>query len=362
MLLLSSVRLSRAALPVFFAMSALAIGCSTPPDSMFTHHDFAGIDDVDLAGMDLAGVGPDFGEGGTMNNRPWSDKSMAGAAQLWSVWSNGTSTWAVGDNATILKGDLTTPFAADTAMKPSSTAALYGAFGVAGVPQLAGQAGLWTYNGTPAPGNWAAATNTAGFNIASVWTASDGVSFLVGSGLVKKQNGTNWDSLGGIDTQPFSVFGFKDVGSGYTVYACGAASGTISRIWKYTTASGTFAAENTNGSQAALYGIYGFSESDIYAVGDGGTILHSTGTGVWTQQPVAGVTTALNAVGGASPDEVYAVGDNGVVLQKLSATATTWTNEKSALPNPSENRNFLGVWANASQVWVVGVMGAILSR
>ena len=61
----------------------------------------------------------------------------------------------------------------------------------------------------------------------------------------------------------------------------------------------------------SLYGVWGSGADDLYAVGDNGTILHSAGGNVWDVQS-SGVTVPLRAVGGSGAN-VYAVGD-GVIL------------------------------------------------
>ena len=342
----------------------LAAACANPiDDSTITKHDFAGtsgdLAGADLTGADLTGTTDDMPGVGDMSRIGWTDKTFTTTSTLWSVWGDGTTVWAVGDAGVLVKSMGGAAFAADPATKPNTTTALYSIFGVGsgppGSPLLAAGAGgaIWSYSTTPAPnGAWSAVAGTGTQNFSFVWVAPDGQAFAVGpANVAKKQNGATWDNIAGLDATAFGLWGVKTA-SGYTVYACGASG----KIWKYTGTN--FVAENTSVS-TALYGIYGFGENDIYAVGDVGVLLHSTGSGAWAKQTVP-VTTSLNAVGGASSDEVYAVGDNGVVLHKYDASSTTWTRE--VLASPTENRNLVGVWANTAQVWVTGFNGAILTK
>lgn len=67
----------------------------------------------------------------------------------------------------------------------------------------------------------------------------------------------------------------------------------------------------TTGVAVALNGVWGNSPSDVYAVGDGGTILHYDGT-TWAAEP-SGTAVSLHGVW-SSGAEVIAVGDSGTIL------------------------------------------------
>lgn len=71
-------------------------------------------------------------------------------------------------------------------------------------------------------------------------------------------------------------------------------------------------AAQASGTTKDLYGIWGSSGGDIYVVGDGGVILHSTGDGKWQPQ-TSNTTTLLRAVWGVGPTNVYAVGNGGLI-------------------------------------------------
>jgi photosystem II stability/assembly factor-like uncharacterized protein len=65
-----------------------------------------------------------------------------------------------------------------------------------------------------------------------------------------------------------------------------------------------------------LNGLWGSSTSDVYAVGDAGTILHSIDGGANWKYETGGVTTNLNGVWGSAANDVFAVGDAGVILHR----------------------------------------------
>ena len=68
----------------------------------------------------------------------------------------------------------------------------------------------------------------------------------------------------------------------------------------------------TSGTTNNLNGVWGSSGSDVFAVGDSGTILHYDGT-AWSA--VASPTANnLNSVWGSSATDAFAVGDNGTIL------------------------------------------------
>jgi PKD repeat protein len=73
-----------------------------------------------------------------------------------------------------------------------------------------------------------------------------------------------------------------------------------------------------------LYGIWGTSPSNIYALGQDGAILHYDGT-VWTAE-TSGTTEKLNAIWGVTETNIYAVGENGTLLHKTAA-GSTWGTE-----------------------------------
>ena len=63
---------------------------------------------------------------------------------------------------------------------------------------------------------------------------------------------------------------------------------------------------------STFYAIWGSSSTDVYAVGDGGTILHYDGN-TWSNMP-SGTSDTLSAVWGSSSSDVYTVGTNGIIL------------------------------------------------
>ena len=92
------------------------------------------------------------------------------------------------------------------------------------------------------------------------------------------------------DTQMYAV------GQNGTIIGCTAANCTSNAGWS----------AMTSGTSSHLTNIFGFSGSDIFTVGLGGTILHYDGSG-WSQMAV-NTSTYFYGVWGSSPTDVYAVG------------------------------------------------------
>ena len=72
--------------------------------------------------------------------------------------------------------------------------------------------------------------------------------------------------------------------------------------------------------------LWGSGSSDIYAVGNSNTILHSTGTGSWTLESGPHATAGYLDVWGSGPTDIYVVSDvNGPFLH--STGNGSWTSE-----------------------------------
>lgn len=111
--------------------------------------------------------------------------------------------------------------------------------------------------------------------------------------------------------------------------------------WSFTTGSNV----------GTLFGVWGSSAYDIFAVGAGGTILHYDGAR-WAAMP-SGTTSDLYSVWGSAPGDVYAVGALGTILHYDGAA---WA------PMSSGVTNWLrGIWgSSARDVFTVDASGTIL--
>jgi hypothetical protein len=109
----------------------------------------------------------------------------------------------------------------------------------------------------------------------------------------------------------------------------------------------------TSGTTKNLYGVWGSSSSDVFAVGLNGTILHYNGSN-WSTM-TSGTTEGLNGIWGSSANNVFAVGGTaeGVILHY---NGSAWTLMLSGSIAPME-----GIWgSSASDVYAVGDAGTIL--
>lgn len=70
-----------------------------------------------------------------------------------------------------------------------------------------------------------------------------------------------------------------------------------------------------------LYAVWGTSASNIYAVGENGTIVHYDGSG-WVQQS-SGTSQTLLTIWGKNPNNIYVAGRQGTLLHY---NGTAWTN------------------------------------
>ena len=94
--------------------------------------------------------------------------------------------------------------------------------------------------------------------------------------------------------------------------------------------------------------MWGFSSTDIFAVGDNGLILHYDGTR-WTMMS-SPTTEHLHGVWGTAHDNMYAVGTNCTIIHY---DGTAWRLETY----PVSSSQLYGVWGSGpSDVWAVGTI------
>ena len=114
--------------------------------------------------------------------------------------------------------------------------------------------------------------------------------------------------------------------------------------------NGSWTAQPT-GTTALLSGVWGDKASSaVFAVGAGGTVLYYDGS-TWQPQN-SGTAQSLTAVWGASPSDVFAVGTSGTILH---FNGTSWTAQ-----NSGTTTTFHSVWGSAgNSVFAVGDGGTI---
>ncbi|HVS35161.1 MAG TPA: hypothetical protein VMS17_06230 [Gemmataceae bacterium] len=155
---------------------------------------------------------------------------------------------------------------------------------------------------------------------------------------------TGWVPQAGGSQSLFRVWGTGP----NDVFAVGN-SGTI----RHSTNDGQTWTNQNSGTTQFLYGVWGSSSNDVFAVGAGGVIVHSTNDGAsWTVQNPA--TVDLIGVWGNSRKDVFAVGGGGLILHSIN-DGVSWIPIR---PIPSEGLE--GVWTNGDNVFAVGAGGTIL--
>lgn len=108
--------------------------------------------------------------------------------------------------------------------------------------------------------------------------------------------------------------------SASNVFAVGETGVIVRRPARGLDDSWTVVNPGTAPGQKTLRGVFGFSDSQIFAAGDNLALLYFDGA-VWTPVPLpnikTGLTRRLYAVWGTGPSNVYAVGEGGTILHYL---------------------------------------------
>ena len=131
------------------------------------------------------------------------------------------------------------------------------------------------------------------------------------------------------------------------------AVGDTGTILHTTDAGTTWTAQS--GTTNDLRDVSAVDANTAFAVGFTGTILHTTDAGTtWTTQ-TSGTTIALLAVSAVDANTAFVVGDGGTILHTTNA-GTTWTTQTSGTTNL-----LVGVSAvDANTAWAIGALGTIL--
>jgi hypothetical protein len=167
--------------------------------------------------------------------------------------------------------------------------------------------------------------------VTGLWTAPGGEAFAVGApGLVMHNPGSGWtEDPSPVDETLWDVWG----SSATNVFAVG----DIGTIVRWNGAEWEEMDAGLGCGCESFYGVWGSGPDDVWAVGDGGLIVHFDGS-----QWVAGDTMPVDWLGGvwgSGPNDVFAVGDGGAIFHY---DGTGWTPMTSGLEDS-------GAWLNT--VW-----------
>ncbi|UCF04880.1 MAG: hypothetical protein JSV33_13295 [bacterium] len=115
----------------------------------------------------------------------------------------------------------------------------------------------------------------------------------------------------------------------------------------------------SSGTGLNIYGLWGTSDSNVYAVGSEGAILHYDGSS-WTEVAYAGKpSVALRRIWGVANDTIFVVGDYRHIIRY---NGTTWTvSQYPATDEVPADAHFRDVWGTSgSNVYIVGSQGVTL--
>jgi hypothetical protein len=101
-----------------------------------------------------------------------------------------------------------------------------------------------------------------------------------------------------------------------------------------------------------LRGVFGTSDSDVWAVGDGGTAMHYNGT-QWSLAPT-GTSSFLRGVWGNASNRLWAVGDMGTVLR--------WNGSNFTKETSGTLVNLNTVWGSSETNLYAGGMNGVIIR
>jgi photosystem II stability/assembly factor-like uncharacterized protein len=152
----------------------------------------------------------------------------------------------------------------------------------------------------------------------------------------------NWATMDSGVTEPLKgIWGF----SVSEVFVVGS-GGTILQI------KGSDWDKMESGTNKSLQGVWGSSSTNVFAVGDDGTILKYNGSAWSPKSGGSGTDEHLNGIWGSSPSDIFVVGENGTILHCDESSCT-----KEYI---SENFSFNGIWgSSATDVFAVGGNGMI---
>jgi len=188
----------------------------------------------------------------------------------------------------------------------------------------------------------------------NIWGNSPSDVFTVSAvGTILHYNGKTWSASGSTGQIPVALWGF----SSSDVFAVGSGNGN-NNILHFDGKTWNAMASSTSNN---LLGVWGKSPSDLFAVGTGGAITHYDGK-VWTTMtsPNSGSKYDLHAIWGSSSSDLFAVGVSSAMSSViLHYDGKEWST--MTLPaNNVVNAYLLGVWgSSSSDVFAVGA-GTIL--
>lgn len=148
------------------------------------------------------------------------------------------------------------------------------------------------------------------------------------SGAGSTEAASTWRAIA--DSRPFNAVWMANATEGWAVSTGGGVSQTVD--------GGDTWTEVPSGVTVTLRGVWGSAANDVWAVGDGGTVIRWNGTS-WATVVVTGVTENLQAIHGAAAGSIWAVGLNATIIRW---DGTAWAVQDA--PNGVTD-DLYGVWA-----------------
>lgn len=295
----------------------------------------------------------------TNGGATWASQNSGVSDTLYDIYAIGTSTaWAVGTGGVILS---TTDGGATWNQQPNPTFyplnSIYFADGNYG--WAVGQSGIIvaTENGGA---TWTLVQRGVGGNFYDIYADNSGAPiWLVGANgdILYSADGQNveFQTNNGLNYTPNNLSGVYAIGS-TTAYIVGG-----NQIFKTVNAGTTWTELKNGDNQWTAQSLDEISFSDEntgWAVGDAGTILHTSDGGTnWAAQ-VSGTIENLNAlvrVGSTSGTLIWAVGGNGTILHTVDG-GTNWAAQTSGTTTELYSVYF----ADEFTGWAVGDSGTVL--
>jgi hypothetical protein len=250
--------------------------------------------------------------------------------------------WIVGDETLHLGRDgwAQTPAGTDRALYGLSYAATSGGWAV-------GTAGTILRMDRSDAGSWSAMESPSTRWLHAVWMSGNAAGWIVGGGgtALALLNGTAWQPIatGGITVDLLDVWG----SAVDDVWAVGQ-GGTILH-WR--TSSWALVSNGVDGGITnELRGVWGSGAKDVWAVGAAGTILHYDGM-AWSMS-ASGEAYTLNDVWGSSATNVFAVGTGGTIVHW---DGSSWKRQASGTDNSLNS-----VQGMDGRVWAAGENNTVL--